>query len=410
MSNSNQFSFLTSFKVIAKKVNDICHAMDDKIDQFAEEVILMFVDYDDNIFSGKGDSEKDREDMKSSIKDLFKMFEQETKKKALSGYNLYQQDQAVRTEVIKNNPGIKGQELMTAISNQWKALDEDEKKEWNDKAKLLKPQTDEEKAAKKSKTSKSTKPKISCEYKDCKKSVKNPTEHTDGKIYCAEHYKKIVVEEAKTSRQSTPKCNHVDDKDLKCTKEAIDGKNCAKHIKKDSPAKNTSKSQKPSESKKKEEKEEKKPVTKIPSKVEKKEEKKPVTKTPSKVEEKEEKKPVTKTPASPKAGVFDYKSGPVFSIVEEPARWKASKIRIPEGAKDGSDLRVHWNKETNICYSIDSPYKLEGTYENGTWSTLKDLEENVKKYAKKCGFIVDEEEEDDEDLDEALDGSISDDE
>jgi hypothetical protein len=133
--------------------------MDKKVDVFVDEVISKIVDYDEEFFTRGGNEETDRDDMKASIKDLFKMFQPE-KKKSYSGYILYCQEE--RNNIKERNPQLNPAQVTSALGAQWKALEADEKAEYNLKAKSMKPMTDEEKAEKKAeKRASSKKPVVS---------------------------------------------------------------------------------------------------------------------------------------------------------------------------------------------------------------------------------------------------------
>ena len=63
------------------------------------------------------------------------------KKRALTGYNLYckaMRDEAKTQLADDSDEPPKSQDIMKKIGAMWKALDEEETQEWNDKAKELK--------------------------------------------------------------------------------------------------------------------------------------------------------------------------------------------------------------------------------------------------------------------------------
>lgn len=63
------------------------------------------------------------------------------KKRALTGYNLYckaMRDEAKTQLADESDEPPKSQDIMKKIGAMWKALDEEETQEWNDKAKELK--------------------------------------------------------------------------------------------------------------------------------------------------------------------------------------------------------------------------------------------------------------------------------
>ncbi len=146
MSSVKFTPFASALKAAVTKINSITSEMDKKVDVFVDEVISKIVDYDEEYFTRGGNEETDREDMKASIKDLFKMFQPE-KKKSYSGYILYCQEE--RNNIKEKNPDLNPAQVTSALGAQWKALDADEKAEYNLKAKSMKPMTDEEKAEKK---------------------------------------------------------------------------------------------------------------------------------------------------------------------------------------------------------------------------------------------------------------------
>ena len=164
-------SFIQSFKAISAKINSIAKDMDEKVDTFAEEVLSIIVDYDEDFFSrAANDVDEDKANMKSAIKKLFDMFKPDEKKKSVNGYIVYCNEN--REECVRNNAGKKPTEITTILGQQWKALDKEEQKVYNDKAKSVKPLTDDEKkekAAEKRKEKKSEKPEKKVEKKDTKK-------------------------------------------------------------------------------------------------------------------------------------------------------------------------------------------------------------------------------------------------
>ena len=167
MSSVKFTPFASALKAAVTKINNLTSDMDKKINIFVDEVISKIVDYDEEYFTRGGNEETDRDDMKASIKDLFKMFQPE-KKKSYSGYILYCQEE--RNNVKERNPHLNPAQITSALGAQWKALDADEKAEYNLKAKVRKPMTDEEKAEKKpEKRASSKKPVVRDEDKANKK-------------------------------------------------------------------------------------------------------------------------------------------------------------------------------------------------------------------------------------------------
>lgn len=400
--------FYESLKSVAAKINSIAKEMDKKTNDFAEAVIGIFVDYDEEIFTRNG-NEGDRADIKQAIINLFSTFAPEKKDKKLTGYNLYCQE--ARDDLVRRNPGIKAADVMAALGAEWKALDDDEKKEWNVKAAAKSPATEEEKAAKKSKSKKSSSaPKKTCDYAGCTKVVKDPSEHSDGCVYCASCLKKVVVAEKKAS---TPKCQHTDKEGNQCKANAINGDWCAKHMKKSSP------SVKPvEEPKKKEKKEEKKEIeekkvnkseSKKPEKKDKKESikdelKAKVSAVEKKIEEAKKKaSPVAKPVAAPvKKSGFDFSS-------EEPVAKNDEEYWQFKNAKAGKDeIRIH--KKTGLVFKRNSD-ELFGLNKDGEMVALDEIDEEVKEWVRKCGWGNDEEDvEMDDDLDVDADQLESDEE
>jgi hypothetical protein len=92
MSSVKFTPFASALKSAITKINNITSDIDKKVDTFVDEVISKIVDYDEEFFTRGGNEEIDKDDMKASIKDLFKMFQPE-KKKSYSGYILYCQEE-----------------------------------------------------------------------------------------------------------------------------------------------------------------------------------------------------------------------------------------------------------------------------------------------------------------------------
>ena len=63
--------------------------------------------------------------------------EEKPKKKRTSGYLLYSADtrDAVKTKLTTDGAKLKNQDIMTELGAMWKALSEEERTKWNDKAK-----------------------------------------------------------------------------------------------------------------------------------------------------------------------------------------------------------------------------------------------------------------------------------
>jgi len=63
--------------------------------------------------------------------------EEKPKKKRTSGYLLYSADmrEAVKTKLTADGAKLKNQDIMTELGAMWKALSDEEKAPWNEKAK-----------------------------------------------------------------------------------------------------------------------------------------------------------------------------------------------------------------------------------------------------------------------------------
>jgi hypothetical protein len=63
--------------------------------------------------------------------------EEKPKKKRTSGYLLYSADtrEAVKTKLTTGGAKLKNQDIMTELGAMWKALSEEDRTKWNDKAK-----------------------------------------------------------------------------------------------------------------------------------------------------------------------------------------------------------------------------------------------------------------------------------
>jgi|UniRef100_A0A6C0CDQ1 hypothetical protein len=63
--------------------------------------------------------------------------EEKPKKKRTSGYLLYSADtrEAVKTKLTTDGAKLKNQDIMTELGAMWKALSEEDRTKWNDKAK-----------------------------------------------------------------------------------------------------------------------------------------------------------------------------------------------------------------------------------------------------------------------------------
>lgn len=177
MSSVKFTPFASALKAAVTKINNITSEMDKKVALFVDEVISKIVDYDEEYFTRGGNEETDRDDMKASIKDIFKMF-QPQKKKSYSGYILYCQEE--RNNVKERNPHLNPAQITSALGAQWKALDADEKAEYNLKAKSMKPIITEEKAEKKAEKRASSKKRVVREDED-KANKKAPSKKEEKK-------------------------------------------------------------------------------------------------------------------------------------------------------------------------------------------------------------------------------------
>ena len=140
-------SFVSALKTITNKINSIAKEMDKKCETFADEVLSIVEAYDADFFSNSKDAESDRADMKTSIIKLFDMFQPEDKKpKNINGYILFTKEQ--RESCAKRNPDMSPTQLTSALSVEWKALDQTERDEYNTRAKSVAPQSEEQKKAK----------------------------------------------------------------------------------------------------------------------------------------------------------------------------------------------------------------------------------------------------------------------
>jgi hypothetical protein len=119
MSVSTPFSF--ALKAAVSKINSIVSDMDEKVDTFAEQVLELFVDYEENLFK----NDEDKADIKQKIVGLFEMFQPEKRASSVSGYNIFCKEQ--REAVKAKNPELSASAILGALGAEWKALDKDEK-------------------------------------------------------------------------------------------------------------------------------------------------------------------------------------------------------------------------------------------------------------------------------------------
>jgi hypothetical protein len=369
-------SFLSTFKAVSNRLNAIARAMDEKVDTFVDQALDIVVDYDGEYFNRGKNGEADREDMKQAFKKLFAIFEAESKKKSINGYILFTKEN--RQDCSQRNPDMSPTQITSALSVEWKALEQSERDEWNTRAKSVAPQSEEEKRAKRSSSKKPAAPKVTCEYSGCDKAVKNPTQHTDGCVYCATHFKKVVSDEKKAS---TPKCQHSDKEGKECKSDALNGEWCSRHMKKPIAEKEEKVDKNKSVSKKPEKKEEKKTPSVKPSEA---------PKSPS-----VKASPAPKTPVvSPATEKFNFKREEPVNISESPDWWVCKAIKL-----DGVN-KNRYHLKTGLVLELSQP-KLVGTFINNKPVFLQDVSEEVKEWCRKSGITVEEEDMDIE-LDEEL--------
>ena len=346
MSSVKFTPFASALKSAITKINNITSEMDKKVDVFVDEVISKIVDYDEEFFTRGGNEETDKDDMKVSIKDLFKMFQPE-KKKSYSGYILYCQEE--RNNIKERNPQLNPAQITSALGAQWKALEADEKAEYNLKAKSMRPMTDEEKAEKKAeKRASSKKPAVKDEDKASKKSPSKKTED-------------------KASKKTPSKKN--------------EGAKAGEEKKEEKGAE-AGKASKKSPSKKTEDKAGEEKKTDGSSTV--------------------KKSPMKSPNTQPKTKDFDF-SGQASPIM----RFK--KINLDENTEG---KRWRYDSESGLCFEMEKDVLVARYTTDGTLTWLKDLPENIKNWAKRAGYEVGDDEEeigdielegelsDDEELDE----------
>ena len=371
--------FSSALKAAVSKINSIVSDMDEKVDTFAEQVLDIFVDYEENLFK----NDEDKADIKQKIVGLFEMFQPEKRATSVSGYNIFCKEQ--REAVKAKNPELSASAILGALGAEWKALDKDEKEEWNAKAKLANPMSAEEKSAKRSASRKPAKgasagekkEKVKCAYDGCDKCPKEPKEHTDGKIYCAKHLDKVILAENKSPKTS-PKS------EPKSTKKSV--------------------------SKKTEEKVEEKVEKKVEVSAKEKLEKKLAEaneKLKAKTDAVSSPKPITVSPktaakqATIKKTTFDFTSSPK-PIGENVDFWATKRVKLDKT----SDKKWRYNAATGLCFEDNDDFILAATWVDGATAWLDAIPEEVKEWARKSGCEVPE----DEDMDIELDGEFSDDE
>ena len=176
MSSIKFTPFASALKASISKMNSVLSEMDKKVDNFADEVIDLFENYEAEIFQGR---DEDKADMKQAIVNLFSMFQPEKKASKISGYIVYCQEE--RSNIKARNPELSPTQITSALGSQWKALDDEERAAYNEKAKGLKPMTDDEKAAKKSASKKALKEKKEENKKPAEKVEKKEMKSTSKK-------------------------------------------------------------------------------------------------------------------------------------------------------------------------------------------------------------------------------------
>jgi hypothetical protein len=376
-------SFLSNIKTYTSKLNSIAKAMDDKVEEYVNEALDKIIEYDEEIFTRGGNEEVDKSDMKETLKKLFSLFDVQPRKKSINGYILFTKDN--RTECSQRNPDMSPTQITSALSQEWKALEQSERDEWNTRAKSVAPQTEEEKRAKRSSSKKPAAPKVTCDYSGCDKAVKNPTQHSDGCTYCSTHFKKVVSDEKKAA---TPKCQHTDKEGKECKSDALNGEWCSRHMKKPvapSAAKSTSK--KPEKASKigavKNSEEKKTPSVKPVEKLGAVNSDKEAPKTPS----------VKASPAiSPATSKFNFKREAPVNITENPDWWVCKGIKL-----DGIN-KNKYHVKTGLVLEMNEN-KLIGTFIDNKSVLLDNVSDDVKEWCRKSGITVEEE---DIELDEEL--------
>ena len=364
--------FSSALKAAVSKINSIVSDMDEKVDTFADQVLDIFVDYEENLFK----NDEDKADIKSKIIGLFEMFQPEKRVPSVSGYNIFCKEQ--REAVKQRNPDLSASAILGALGAEWKALDKDEKEEWNSRAKLAKPMTSEEKSVKRSASRKPAekKEKVKCQYDGCDKCPKEPKEHTDGKVYCSKHLDKVILAEAKTPK-SSPKSEAKPEPKVNKNKSA---------------SKKTEKVEKVELSnKEKLEKKLEEANKKLSEKTAAVSAPKPITVSP---------KTSAKASAPVKKTTFDFTSAPI-SISENIDFWACKRSNLN---KNTAGKRWRYHTATGLCFEDNDDFTLAATFIDGAVAWLDEIPEEVKEWARNSGCDVPA----DEDIE--LDGEFSDDE
>ena len=353
MSSVKFTPFASALKAAVTKINNITSEMDKKVNDFVDEVISKIVDYDEEYFTRGGNEENDKDDMKASIKDLFKMFQPE-KKKSYSGYILYCQEE--RNNIKERNPELNPAQVTSALGAQWKALDADEKAEYNLKAKSMKPMTDEEKAEKKAeKRASSKKPAVKDEDKGVeagKANKKAPSKGAKG-AEAGEAGKKEEKKEVDKASKKAPSKKTEDKANKKAPSKGAKGAEAGEAGKKTEKTDGSS----------------------------------TVKKSPMKSPKTEEGKK--------KDFDFSSKPAPIMSF---------KRINLDENTEG---KRWRYDPNTGLCFEMDKD-ELVARYTNDELTWVKDLPENIKNWARSLGYSVADEEDEIEDIE--LEGDLSSDE
>ena len=383
--------FSSALKAAVSKINSIVSDMDGKVDTFAEQVLDIFVDYEENLFR----NDEDKADIKSKIIGLFEMFQPEKRAPSVSGYNIFCKEQ--REAVKQRNPDLSASAILGALGAEWKALDKDEKEEWNSRAKLAKPMTSEEKSVKRSASRKPAgakagaekKEKVKCQYDGCDKCPKEPKEHTDGKVYCSKHLDKVILAEAKTPK-SSPKSEAKPEPSRNEVAPSKGQVNKNKSASKKTEGAKVEKSE--LSNKEKLEKKLEEANKKLSEKTSAVSAPKPITVSPK-----------TSAKAAPvKKSTFDFTSEPIL-INENIDFWACKRSNLNKNT-DGKKWRYH--TATGLCFEDNDDFTLAATFIGGAVAWLDEIPEEVKEWARNSGCDVPA----DEDDDIELDGEFSDDE
>lgn len=367
--------------------------MDEKVDTFADQVIQVFSQYasekcETELFPAEEDGvENDKAELKQKIVSLFEMFQPEKRASSVSGYNIFCKEQ--REAIKEKNPKLSASEILGALGAEWKALNKEEKEEWNARAKLAKPMTSEEKSAKRSSSRKPAgaekKEKVKCQYDGCETCPKEPKEHDDGKIYCAKHLDKVIIAEKK-SPKTTPK------KSPK-TEEKSEKKSVSKKTERAGAKGGEAVEKVELSAKEKLEKKLEEANKKLAEKTKEVKSSKPIAVSAP--------KNTTKT-ATNKKSTFDFTSEPK-PIGENIDFWACKRVNLNKNT-DGKKWR--YNSATGLCFEDNDDFILAATWIDGAVAWLDEIPEEVKEWAKNSGCNLPENDEDDIELD----GEFSDDE